>query len=87
MSLVESYQNLAATAAVGDLVVAALGLVRGQSDEAVHRSITLCVAPHPPHPAKIQSFCVFHLIHSFPGIFSDLHVSVALVPGLVAKLP
>ena len=67
MSLVESYQNLAATAAVGDLVVAALGLVRGQSDEAVHRSITLCVAPHPPHPAKIQSFCVFHLLHFITG--------------------
>ena len=86
-SLVVSYQDVAASAAVGDLVAAALGLVRGQPDGAVHRNMSPCVAPHSPHPAKIQSFCVFHLIHSFPGIFSDLHVSVALVPGLVAKLP
>ena len=85
--LVESHQNLAVAAAAGDLVAAALGLVRGQPDGAVYRNVLLCVAPHPPHPAKIQSFYVFHLIHYFPGIFSDLHVSLALRRGLVAKLP
>ena len=53
--LVESHQNLAVAAAAGDLVAAALGLVRGQSDNAVH-SITLYVAIHPVCPATFQFF-------------------------------
>ena len=78
ISLVVSYQDVAATAAVGDLVAAALGLVRGQPDGAVHRNMSLCVTPRPSHPVKVQTFYIFHLKHYFPGIFSDLHVSLAL---------